>query len=331
MPSRRTGQVLPALIGGAACAFALLVLAACLPTAPPPPPPTTTSTLAGSPTTAPAGPWSSTLLPPGAPDPYATAGLGEFAARCAVSHRGTVDPIVAPGNVSFWHQHDFFGATATDESSTRDELLAGGSSCDPTVDRSAYWVPTLLRDGAPVDPVRITVYYQVKRPQDPAKVQPMPAGLRMIAGSARATTPQPDHVAQWHCMGVSSSAPVIPDCGGGNVELILQFPDCWDGVRLDSADHQSHMTYSRGRSCPPSHPVLVPELSFRIEYPASGPGVVLSSDVAGHAGHGGPAVQGGLTAHGDVIEAWAPGEQERRVTTCLRAARKCTTAGVVQP
>lgn len=330
MTPRRHLQALPAVIGGAACAVALLVLAACLPTTPPPPPTSTTVAAAPS-TSSPGPPWTSTLLPPGAPDPYATAGLGEFAARCNLSHRATVDPIVAPGNASFWHQHDFFGATATDESSTRDQLLAGGSSCEPTVDRSAYWVPTVLEDGAPVDPVRITVYYQVKRPQDPAKVQPMPAGLRMIAGSARATAPQPDHVAQWHCMGVSSSSPVIPDCGGGNVELILQFPDCWDGVRLDSPDHQSHMAYSRGRSCPPSHPVLVPELSFRIEYPASGPGVVLSSDVAGHDGHDGHAVQGGLTAHGDVIEAWTSGEQDRRVSTCLRAARKCSTAGVVQP
>lgn len=29
------------------------------------------------------------------------------------------------------------------------------------------------------------------------------------------------------------------------LELHVTFPDCWDGVRLDSPDHRSHMAYSR--------------------------------------------------------------------------------------
>ena len=40
----------------------------------------------------------------------------------------------------------------------------------------------------------------------------------------------------------------LPLCAPGEVaEASIEFPDCWDGRRLDSPDHQAHMTYSVNR------------------------------------------------------------------------------------
>ncbi|GAA3767753.1 DUF1996 domain-containing protein [Micromonospora maritima] len=47
----------------------------------------------------------------------------------------------------------------------------------------------------------------------------------------------------------------------------VQFPECWDGVRLDSPDHRSHLAYADRGDCP-RHPVAVPgiTLSVNVEY-----------------------------------------------------------------
>jgi Domain of unknown function (DUF1996) len=263
-------------------------------------------------------------FPLGALDPYLQSGLGEFVAHCPLTHRAAHDPIVGPGNANFWHSHDFFGNVSTNHLTTVENLDGQATSCSPTVDDSAYWVPTLLKNGVPIDPTHITIYYQVKRPYDPTKVMPFPHGLRMIAGDAMAMSAQPDYVEQWHCIGTSASAATIPDCGNDDVELVLTFPNCWDGVHLDSANHKSHMFYGQGLNCPVTHPVLVPEMSFRFRWSASGPGVTLSSDTM--SGHTMPA---GTTAHGDFINTWDDAELARRVSGCLNVAHVCNEAGSV--
>jgi hypothetical protein len=74
----------------------------------------------------------------------------------------------------------------------------------------------------------------------------------------------------------------------------VSFPDCWDGKRLDSANHKSHMAYSSRGACPGSHPVEVPSLSLLISYPvAGGPSAELSS--------------GRFSAHADFVNAWDQG------------------------
>lgn len=49
----------------------------------------------------------------------------------------------------------------------------------------------------------------------------------------------------------------------------VYFPSCWDGVNLDSANHQSHMAYplggrNDGGQCPDDHPV--PMISIFYEF-----------------------------------------------------------------
>ena len=310
--ARRRGLVALVLAGAA------LAIAGCLPVVTPAPAPT--------PPPAPAKP-ASTLLPPGAPDPYNDHGKGEFIVFCPLSHRATQDPIVAPGNLAFWHEHDFLGNETTDSLSTPASLHGKSTTCTPVEDTAAYWVPTLLDHGTPVAPSVASIYYRVLPPQDPSKVQSFPQGLRMIAGNAKAAGPQSAAVASWECIGQNVVSATIPDCGGATLELVLHFPECWDGVHLDSADHTSHMAYSGGQSCPPDHPVLVPQLTYQFQYPVSGAGVSISSDHT----MAGTDVAGGLTAHGDFINAWSQPALDQRVMNCLHTAIICMSNGEPPP
>ena len=168
-------------------------------------------------------------------------------------------------------------------------------------------------------------YYRVVAPQDPAKVQPLPAGLIMIAGSAGATSAQPDYVVQWGCSDTTTTGATIPVCAHGNLTLDLHFPECWDGVHLDSADHKSHMFYARGASCPADHPVLVPQLTYHFEWPVTGADVTLSSDHT----MSGTDVTPGLTAHGDFMDGWTLEIMWTRTFSCLRTAVICDQNGTV--
>src|SRR5919198_781505 len=79
-------------------------------------------------------------------------------------HDARDDPIVHPGQPGASHLHSFIGNTATDAASTIASLESGGSTCGKgmdQVDRSAYWVPALLRNGRAVSggDQRADVYY----------------------------------------------------------------------------------------------------------------------------------------------------------------------------
>ena len=108
----------------------------------------------------------------------------------------------------------------------------------------------------------------------------------------------------------------LPNCPpNARIHLSLNFPDCWDGKRLDSRDHKKHMTYSEWSDgearCFPSHPIAVPAITFSISWPVrDGLGARLAS---------GPV----RTMHGDVFSAWDPGAQASVVSGCLNADVDC--------
>jgi hypothetical protein len=289
-----------------------LLAAGCIPASSPAPAPPTT-------------PAVNTLLAPGA-NPYGPTEMGQFLAACSKVKTATEDPIVAPGSTTFWHSHDFFGNTSVGPDATTTSMLGQGSSCITAFDTAAYWIPTFSHDGVALNPWFANFYYRVRYPQDPAKVQPMPTGLIMIAGTAGATSAQPTSVVHWSCRDSAAEFSTIPDCGGNNIDMWLTFPECWDGQHLDSANHKSHMAYANGASCPADHPVLLPQLVFQVEWivPAGGTNTV-SSD---HAMDG--SIQpGGLTAHGDFMDSWNPEAMQQRVNTCLRAAKLCDINGMI--
>jgi hypothetical protein len=217
-----------------------------------------------------------------------------FAVRCGFSHRNQDDPIVYPGQPGRSHDHTFFGNPLTTAFSTPASLRAKGeTTCVNRADTSAYWVPTLYVAGRAVEPLALIATYS-RRTSRP--LEPFPVGLKMIAGSAHARGAQDSRVTFWSC-GVprAERSSTIPRCPGtlrGGLRLHVSFPDCWDGTRLDSADHKSHMTYSSRAACPRSHPVAVPTLSLVIHYPVSGR---RSAELASG---------GQFSGHADFLNAW---------------------------
>lgn len=219
-------------------------------------------------------------------------GTAYFAVLCGFSHRNQDDPIVYPNQPGKSHDHTYFGNTSTKASSTPASLRASGeTTCRPHADTAAYWAPTLFVRGDPVAP-RYAVALYARRTLDP--VRPFPAGLKMIAGNAAARVPQDARVTFWSCgeENISSSVPNCVTTRQGGLRLKVSFPDCWDGRRLDSADHKSHMAYSTGGRCPASRPVAVPALVLVIQYPVAG-------GVRAELASGGE-----FSGHADFVNAW---------------------------
>ncbi|MGI8512038.1 MAG: DUF1996 domain-containing protein [Solirubrobacteraceae bacterium] len=238
---------------------------------------------------------------------------GQFATPCGFSHRAADDPIVKPGQPGAAHSHDFFGNTSTNAASSLRSLRAAGTTCRRGTDRAAYWVPTLYRDGVAVTPKRAQIYYRTGR-RARTSIRPFPAGLRVVAGNAKAAGPQDLRVAAWGCTGVEpmSQRAEVPLCPtGSNLKLRVRFPDCWNGRTLDSADHASHLAYSRRGACPASHPVAVPALAFNVIYPfRGGSGVTLASGSR-------------YSGHADFFNAWDQRALAGLVRRCLNAGRHC--------
>ena len=84
----------------------------------------------------------------------------------------------------------------------------------------------------------------------------------------------------------------------------MNFPDCSNG-NATSADHRSHMAYSRAGRCPASHPIAVPAISLILRYPP-----IASANVFLSSG-------GVFSGHADFMDAWNRAALRGLVTSCL--------------
>jgi hypothetical protein len=242
--------------------------------------------------------------------------------------RARVDPLIAPGAVSN-HLHNVAGAsnfgpatTAMTPLQVYDTLIT--STCTTCslvkVDNSAYWHPELFYrwDNGTYSLVPqggLTVYYLFRTgPTQPTPAwKAFPPGFRMISGdpfkrSFNASSSASQAIS-FVC--IVSSGPSAPQtnnmsvtdnffCGDG-FRLQVNFPQCWDGVNLDSPTHNTHVVFPIGTNpdsgdCPASHPVRLPELFFEAFYSVSsfphGPGqgtgrfVLACGDPTGYGFHG---------------------------------------------
>lgn len=246
----------------------------------------------------------------------------EFRVTCAASHRRQDDPIVFQNQSGVSHMHEFFGNRTTNAFSTLTSLRAGTTNCNPVSDKSAYWVPTLYKNGQPVAPDSVTIYYQGIHDREKAVAHPQ--GLRYVVGNAKAASPAENPAARWSCTTQSPSNRDFLACPPGTkVETYLDFPTCWNGRDLDSPNHRDHMAFAVGLVCPSSHPVVVPRLEFLITYPVNGSGLSLGGTLNGVNVTSAP----GYTFHGDFMNAWDPSELQRRVRNCINAGYICGVDG----
>jgi hypothetical protein len=254
-----------------------------------------------------------------------------FFSNCRFSHFAPDDPIVHPRMAGMSHPHTFFGNTTTNAYSTLESLERGGTTCAIKADKAAYWAPTLFQNGKEIRPEKAQAYYVLR---GYGQMNPFPAGFKMVAGNAHASSPQPLRVTYWDC-GASAVririSSTIPRCGVVRarmrgvfkpcptcksrplpmrtartfLELHVDFPDCWDGRHHDSPDHTSHMAYSTDYVCPSSHPVKVPLIRLNIRYPIS--------DTAGVSLASGSQFSG----HADFFNAWDERTLARIVNACF--------------
>jgi len=274
-------------------------------------------------------------------------GSGAFRTTCKWSHMAFDDPIVYPGQPGLSHLHTFFGNTGTNAYSTTSTIsTTGNSTCNGgTINRTAYWVPTMIDtlDGRPVGAnndqyVGSQFYYKTGYTLPVALIKPAPAGLRMIVGDSKGNPSNPSKVASYRCIknggatqaDIGTAQSTIPYCqvsGYTVMRMSITFPQCWDGVNLDSPDHKSHMAnavYTTGNQqgyCPATHPVAIPEISFEIEYPVRSTDDTrrwrLSSD------NYDTSQPAGYSSHGDYMMGWKTDAMAAFVKYCDNTAKNC--------
>jgi hypothetical protein len=199
---------------------------------------------------------------------------GAFRIECGFAHMLFDDPIVFPGQQGKSHLHTFFGNVNTNYASTTESLrLGGNSTCKGGImNRSAYWVPAMIdtythKPITPSSKRAALIYYKH------AKVNVIPRGLKMIAGSMTRTTASTDGNQAFQCNELyASTKNYIPSCAsGGLISMQVDFPSCWDGKNLDSPNHKDHMAYAAdsyvtNNTCPATHPVRLPQVSIIVYY-----------------------------------------------------------------
>jgi hypothetical protein len=276
--------------------------------------------------------WSSARIE-ATTDTITATDVGAFRLGCFYSHMNFDDAIVYPGVSNATHLHVYFGNTGVNASSTNDSIAnSGNSTCSGgTLNRSAYWVPAMIdtTDGTPVTPSALLVYYKtgyggVK----PADVVAVPAGLRMVAGTSSATTESSSGVGRYSCvggtLGVGWQTSIPTTCYQDNLLIMeVNFPQCWDGVNLDSPDHKSHMAYPTGTGCPSAYPVALPAISYEVYYDLAAVNLTRMAKWRLSSDNYAATSPGGYSAHGDYIFGWDKTTMQTFVTNCDNASADC--------
>jgi hypothetical protein len=261
------------------------------------------------------------LLPVLLPVPAHAAKPG-WIVTCQHSHTSRDDPIVFPGVDGAGHLHEFAAASTTDENSTTASLRAGGSTCAIHGDTSAYWVPALYEDAELVHPNATgndsLFYYRRIGAGSGTEVRPFPDELRIIIGNGHAMSPEENPQLGtdiiFKCGPGSTVDRASPPerCESGVLVISVRFPNCWDGFRLDSTDHRSHMAYPVRGTCPPSHPVNLPRMESFFRYP-------VGTDPIDITLASGPY----YTMHQDFFAAWDPSILQSLLDRCINAMLDC--------
>jgi hypothetical protein len=229
---------------------------------------------------------------------------------CTQSHTNFDDPIVFPGQTGASHEHLFVGSRSTSANSTPQSMRASGTTCAMPGDKSGYWIPKPVA-GYQVHASKGALFYY----SGSVNARPFPDGLRVVVGNAKATSvaENPAIAAgqiKWKCGPGSEPYFKAPpaQCGSAMLTPTVTLPQYWDGVRLDSPDHFSHMSYRRDAA----HPIELIKIVayFRLNVGTGPINPNLSS---------GPY----YTMHLDFLNAWDPTELQRFVDQCIKTGKNC--------
>jgi hypothetical protein len=251
-----------------------------------------------------------------------------FKVTCQWDHAAPDDPIVYPNQDGAAHRHNFFGKKGVDENTTTYTQLVDGNdqtTCNDPEDLAAYWAPALRlhSTGTWEKPSRLTVYY--RRGEKRGTIQPIPDGLKIIAGYPTTHNPDGLRITGYQCgEGLPVELSAIPNPCTEGFKMVVRFPDCWDGVNLDSADHRSHMAYAvwdtvveEARVCLSTHPVPLPQLTEYVSFNT----ITNKNDVNN--------LSSGTTdtVHMDFFNGWVTSRMANRVDFCLNQFNRCDSGG----
>lgn len=266
-----------------------------------------------------------------------TPGEGSVRMTCNVTKYGTFDPLVFPNLDNRGHLHVFFGNAGIVATSTSSTLVnSGNSTCvGGTLNRTAYWSPAVFNQatGGVIPIVFGQFYYKTGYNANPTLTQPFPAGLHMIAGDKNAIGSQdvgPNYAVQLLCRdgtAPNSTDGTFPNCRAGDeLQIWVAFPQCWDGVNLDSPTHVTHMRYFNYQnppamsSCPATHPVQLPAVTEIFKYAVTTANEPLTWRLSCDMDL---TKRGGLCAHADWMMAWNAATMAAFTTNCLNAQKDC--------
>lgn len=285
----------------------------------------------------------------GFPGTAAPDNVGAFRFMCEPGQISYDDPVVFPGQPGKSHLHQWFGNLSANANSTYKSLrTTGDSTCVNILNRSAYWMPAMLDGkGHVVRPDYIAVYYKQlpnvsplcgsgKNAQGIACV-PLPRGLRYIMGYDMVTGKTATGGSYFNCDGPTAKpghyatiTEAAANCPAGNrLGAIIFSPGCWDGKRLDSANHRDHMAnpdfgWWGYLKCPDTHPYVVPSFTmgawYSVEPDDSAPDWYLSSDEM----PGMPRQKAGSTFHADWFGAWDDATMAVWMEKCINALKSCS-------
>ena len=269
-------------------------------------------------------------------EPTDDASTGSFVSDCGrplEQLRNSDNWIVAPGKVNgAQHMHDYVGNIATDAFTEEEDLVDADTTC-ALGDASTYFWPALRDitrvgddedfDGGGLDgnegqilrPAQVVLQFR-GNPTGP--VEAMPPLLRAITGDAKAATNGGENArAQWTCRGFedrfTDRYPLCPD--GSRLLRVLDFPSCWDGRDVDSADHRSHIGFPESDGECPGDTVAVPALRMVLAYNVP-PGRRFALDGFPDQRHD------PRTDHADFTNVMPP-ELMDAVVECINSGRRC--------
>jgi hypothetical protein len=211
--------------------------------------------------------------------------VGSFTSPCGTNvegHRNSDNFMGAPGKVNgAQHIHDYVGNLSTDAFSTDESLAAAATTCT-NGDKSTYFWPVLRNTrvqgidansggggregnvGEILRPARVQLQF---RGNPTAQVTAMPANLALMTGDAKAATNGGTNAhAAWTCTGfedrTTTKYPLCPQ--GSQLVRILDFPSCWDGKNLDSANHRIHVVFPQQNGSCGGGRVALPQLRITL-------------------------------------------------------------------
>jgi hypothetical protein len=221
------------------------------------------------------------------PQARAKASKGTFTSNCGRNknlHQNNDNLVITPGVPDGAHHlHDLVGNLSANAQSTNDSLAASGTTCD-NGDLSTYFWPVFrnrsakddpnapsVQDknnvGTPILPTKVNLTF---RGNPTTKVTPSPRFIGEITGDAKSITnglgnTRPAYTCTGFEKRITNKYPLCPS--GSSLEVIMDFPSCWDGQNLDSANHRDHLKFPDANTgaCP-AGTKAVPQLRMTLTY-----------------------------------------------------------------